>query len=125
MHVRAILAGLALLVLAAVGCRAVPNPDCPEATLSQAIRNSVENAKANPNGTGEDCGPLLVPLSAKSDGGTCPPADGDDDCVLCVKASCCSAGEACAEDPACEPGAGVFDDLILCAQTHCAKECPR
>ena len=89
------------------------------------------------------------PDALEQPGAFCGPVTGDDPCVACAKASCCTESLSCFDDTACSclvgcrtatgdtaaicSGAGqcgaatdaAYDAMTSCLQAHCAAECPR
>ena len=80
------------------------------------------------------CTPAIAPQALSSSHGTCDPTAGDDTCVTCAKAACCSASVACFADAMCScllppsqctaPPDPAYLTLASCITTHCAAQCP-
>jgi len=107
---------LALLVCAAV-CFDCQGYDCNGHPISLSTAITQAQAKATVNGApGYSCftldPPGSTPQAVTGDGGACATATGDDDCVVCVKTSCCAEsvscmGNACACLIACQIAGGT------------------
>lgn len=62
--------------------------------------------------------------AGEGDAGTCAPDPGDDPCVLCAKASCCTEVLDCLDDPACDgPADQAYATAARCVSNHCAERC--
>lgn len=84
--------------------------------------------------------PSSTPEAIKS-GGACSAANGDDACIVCLKASCCAPIADCYEDDACRcqldcrapesetscsdcGPSDAFEAALSCTQENCAEQCP-